>query len=60
MIANGSNPTRLTTNPAYDLDPAFSPDGTRVAFTRFVAFPIFPHYPIISLPMNLGIYTMKS
>jgi len=31
--ADGSNQTRLTTNPASDTEPAFSPDGTRIAFT---------------------------
>jgi Tol biopolymer transport system component len=32
--ADGSDPRRLTTNLVADLDPAYSPDGTRIAFTR--------------------------
>jgi dipeptidyl aminopeptidase/acylaminoacyl peptidase len=32
MNADGSNPTRLTNNPAIDRDAAFSPDGRRIAF----------------------------
>lgn len=32
MNANGSNQTRLTTNPSDDVSPAFSPDGTKIAF----------------------------
>ncbi len=32
MNADGSNPTRLTDNPAADLISTFSPDGTRIAF----------------------------
>lgn len=30
---NGNNPTRLTTHPADELAPAFSPDGTMIAFS---------------------------
>ena len=30
--ADGSSPTRLTTHPASDRSPRFSPDGTRIAF----------------------------
>ena len=33
MNADGSNQTRLTNNLAYDVDPCFSPDGTKIAFT---------------------------
>jgi len=32
MGADGSNPTRLTNNPSYHEQPAWSPDGTRIAF----------------------------
>jgi Tol biopolymer transport system component len=32
MNANGSGRIRLTTNPANDLDPAWAPDGRRIAF----------------------------
>ena len=33
MNADGTGATRLTDNPAIDQDPAWSPDGTRLAFT---------------------------
>ena len=32
MNADGSGQTRLTNNPATDGDPAWSPDGTKIAF----------------------------
>lgn len=32
MNSDGSNQTRLTNNPAQDVNPAWSPDGTRIAF----------------------------
>jgi Tol biopolymer transport system component len=32
--ADGSNPTQLTTDPAQERSPAFSPDGTEIAFAR--------------------------
>jgi tricorn protease-like protein len=32
--ADGSDPLRLTTNIVADTDPAYSPDGSRIAFTR--------------------------
>lgn len=32
MDVNGSNQTRLTTSPGLDIQPVFSPDGTRLAF----------------------------
>ncbi len=32
MDADGSNPTRLTNNAGNDWDPAWSPDGSRIAF----------------------------
>jgi Tol biopolymer transport system component len=33
MNADGGSQVRLTTNPAFDGDPAWSPDGTRIVFT---------------------------
>lgn len=30
--ADGTDPTRLTNNSASDIGPAWSPDGTRIAF----------------------------
>lgn len=35
MNPDGSNPTNLTNNPAHDLGPSFSPDGSRIIFTSF-------------------------
>ena len=32
MNADGSNPVQITKDSVYDVDPAFSPDGTRIAF----------------------------
>ena len=32
MNLDGSNPTRLTQNPGRDIDPQWSPDGTKIAF----------------------------
>ena len=34
MNADGSGQTNLTNNPAFDFDPAWSPDGTKIAFRR--------------------------
>jgi len=33
MNADGSHVTRLTDNTAFDTDPSWSPDGTKIAFT---------------------------
>mgnify|MGYP000863034904 FL=1 len=33
MNADGTGQARLTSEPANDLQPAWSPDGTRIAFT---------------------------
>ena len=32
LDADGSNPTRLTNNAAQDIEPAWSPDGSKIAF----------------------------
>jgi Tol biopolymer transport system component len=44
MNADGSDPRRLTVNVTADDDPAFSPDGTKIAFARYnggSAFDVF-------------------
>ena len=35
MDADGSNQTRLTDNPAYNGGPAWSPDGSQIAFQSY-------------------------
>ncbi len=35
MNADGSSPVRLTNDPATDFGPAWSPDGSRIAFSTF-------------------------
>jgi TolB protein len=35
--ADGTGKTRLTRHPAEEFDPAWSPDGTKIAFSRFTA-----------------------
>jgi len=35
MNADGSNQTNLTNNPAWDNEPCFSPDGTKIAFKSY-------------------------
>jgi len=34
--ADGTGERRLSDGPVHDLEPAYSPDGTRIAFTRYV------------------------
>ena len=36
MAADGSGQTNLSTNPGQELDPAWSPDGDRIAFVRSI------------------------
>ena len=35
MSANGSNPVKLTNNPAVDQSPSWPPDGKKIAFVSF-------------------------
>ncbi len=35
MNVDGSEQVRLTNNPAYDWDPSFSPDGSKIAFESY-------------------------
>ena len=36
MNPDGSGVTRLTTNSGPDIEPAWSPDGTKIVFARFI------------------------
>lgn len=38
MLASGGSMTRLTTGPDYDLEPAWSPDGRKIAWIRSPSF----------------------
>ncbi|MBA3355918.1 MAG: PD40 domain-containing protein, partial [Pyrinomonadaceae bacterium] len=38
MEADGTNQTRLTNNPGFDISPKWSPDGTKIAFVRSIGF----------------------
>jgi len=38
MDADGGNVRQLTDNPGSDINPAWSPDGTRIAFSRYRAW----------------------
>lgn len=42
MNPDGTGQSRITTNPAGDLDPALSPDGTKVVFVRGLFSPSGP------------------
>src|SRR5439155_56572 len=35
MNANGTGPVNLTNNPGFDVDPSWSPDGSKIAFHSF-------------------------
>ena len=37
MTAEGTNPVRLTNQPSYDADASWSPDGSKVIFTRYTS-----------------------
>ncbi|MDQ3694494.1 MAG: LpqB family beta-propeller domain-containing protein [Chloroflexota bacterium] len=52
MDANGSNQTQLTTTPRFEYFPAWSPDGTTIAYTQGV---LHPHGNI-----TLEIFTMDA
>jgi TolB protein len=47
MNADGSNQTRLTTDPAREFGAAWSPDGTKIAFLR-------------SLPAERDVYILNA
>jgi Tol biopolymer transport system component len=55
MNADGTNRHSLTTSPAGDASPAFSPDGRKIAFTRSVPDPDFPDCSVCYGPSELAI-----
>src|SRR2546428_928433 len=59
MNADGTAVTRLTNNPAADSEPAWSPDGTKIAFVSN-RDPSNPHCDDFSIPCNTEIYVMNA
>ncbi len=51
VSAQGGEAKRLTANPAYDRDPVFSPDGTKIAF----ASNRFDQYDVFVMPVSGGL-----
>ena len=42
FAADGSDERQITDGPVHDLDPAWSPDGTRLVFTRYTDDEVLP------------------